>query len=828
MKISVPYRICFLLLCGALGGAGPAAAQQPADTPPGEPTALRGLPGTVQIANRASALADSSARAEETIESLAAVEELTAEAEAAVRRLRELQALLASMTDADFVRVERLSRLRDHALLEDGRLAGVHERLTDRLAELGEVDAAWVARRRLWSSWLDTLRAGADPAEAGATADVTATLDRIEGVLDGASDAADPLLGLQDRVQALRDELAGLSARVSTIQTRRSQARFERAEPFLFSEEHRAQLREGGWRAWDPTASIRPEAYATFVRDNAGLLAFHALLALLVGAVVRALPVPTPRKEAAEQSGPLEHPWARGVFVSVVVAMTRVTLAPPLWDVLLWSLFGATAAILGRRFIQLRPLRLTVYLLAAFYPAFLLLEVAQLPEPVFRVGLALVAACAIPLFLRLAHDGGAIFTADAAAMRAGGRRAWPLLLGTGIWTGVLVALVAGFDALARWALHATVMSAAVVFTVMLGLMLVREMDATLSRLGASGPLARRAAVLLAERLTLLLRVVLVVAGALVLLDLWGAAESPLTTWRRAMDAGFDVGAFQVTVGRILLGAVVVYLAVLVSGLVRTLVVSRAEAGRTPEEGDGLLHAGRGVAESITRLAQYAFVTLGLVAALAVMGVELQNFAIVAGALGIGVGLGLQNVVNNFASGLILLFERPVRVGDTVVVGDSWGTIQKIGLRSTVMLTLDESEMIVPNGHLVSEKVINWTLTSPSARVFLPVGVAYGSPVEEVQGILGEAAFAHPAVLEEPPPQALFMAFGDSSLDFELRVWVNDIRLRMEVRSTLLAEIDRRLREAGIQIPFPQRDLHLHSVDGKALGQAVGPDPDESP
>lgn len=436
------------------------------------------------------------------------------------------------------------------------------------------------------------------------------------------------------------------------------------------------------------------------------------------------------------------------------------------------------------------------------------------------MGLAGVAACAIPLFLLLARDAGPAPESGPLSLRVRAGRTWPLRLGAGIWIGVLVTLVLGFDPLARWALHATVMSAAVAFTVMLGIAVVKGMDATLSRLGAEGPLVRRTAALLGQRLTLVLRVVLVVAGALVLLDVWGVSESPIATWQRIMDAGFTVGALKVTVGRVLLGAFVVYLAVLVSGLVRSLVTSRAEAVRTPEGEDRPQHAGRGLAESITRLGQYVFVTLGLILALAVIGIELQNFAIIAGALGIGVGFGLQNVVNNFASGLILLFERPVRVGDTVVVGETWGTIQKIGLRSTVMLTLDESEMIVPNGHLVSEKVVNWTLTSPIARVFLSVGVAYGSSVSEVQEILREAAFAHPAVLEAPPPQALFMAFGDSSLDFELRIWVNDIQHRLEVRSTVLAEIDRRLREAGIVIPFPQRDLHLRSADGKELERAV--------
>jgi potassium-dependent mechanosensitive channel len=208
--------------------------------------------------------------------------------------------------------------------------------------------------------------------------------------------------------------------------------------------------------------------------------------------------------------------------------------------------------------------------------------------------------------------------------------------------------------------------------------------------------------------------------------------------------------------------------------------------------------------------------------------ELQNFAIIAGALGIGVGFGLQNVINNFASGLILLFERPVRVGDTVVMDGEWATIQKIGLRSTVMVTFDQSELIVPNGDLVSEKVTNWTLSNPTARIILPMGVAYGTSIEDVLSILMESAFAHEAVLKEPPPEALFVGFGDSSLDFELRVWVGNIRLRLQVRSVVLTEVERRLAEAGIEIPFPQRDLHLRSVDGDAVARLKDPPSTRSP
>jgi small-conductance mechanosensitive channel len=223
-----------------------------------------------------------------------------------------------------------------------------------------------------------------------------------------------------------------------------------------------------------------------------------------------------------------------------------------------------------------------------------------------------------------------------------------------------------------------------------------------------------------------------------------------------------------------------------------------------------------VGESIGTLLHYLLLTVGVLFALGAVGVELQNFAIVAGALGVGIGFGLQNVVNNFVSGLILLFERPVRVGDIVVVGGEWGTIKKIGLRSTIVVTFDQSEMIVPNGDLVSEKVTNWTLSNPVTRVVLPVGVAYGSDVQRVLQILREAAEAHPGVLADPEPQALFVAFGDSALDFELRVWVRELGLRPEVKSTVLAEVDHRFRAAGIEIPFPQQDLHVRSVDPEVV------------
>jgi small-conductance mechanosensitive channel len=226
----------------------------------------------------------------------------------------------------------------------------------------------------------------------------------------------------------------------------------------------------------------------------------------------------------------------------------------------------------------------------------------------------------------------------------------------------------------------------------------------------------------------------------------------------------------------------------------------------------------GVKESLKRLTHYALFSVGFLVAVSMAGLDLQKFTILAGALGVGIGFGLQNIVNNFVSGLILLFERPVKVGDIINIDQDWGTIKKIGLRSTIFETFDRAEIIVPNADLVAQKVTNWTFSSKIVRVNLPVGVAYGSPLEKVLGVLNRAAREHPDVFSYPEPNTIFEEFGNSSINFRLRFWVHTIDDRMKIRSEVAVIVDRLFREEGIEIPFPQRDLHLRSIDSNLQSQ----------
>jgi small-conductance mechanosensitive channel len=221
---------------------------------------------------------------------------------------------------------------------------------------------------------------------------------------------------------------------------------------------------------------------------------------------------------------------------------------------------------------------------------------------------------------------------------------------------------------------------------------------------------------------------------------------------------------------------------------------------------------RGIPYAISTVTYYFLLLLVALFALFAAGVDLNKFTVLTGALGVGLGFGLQNIVNNFVSGLILIFERPISIGDTVDVGGLVGVVRRIGARASTVVTFQGAEVIVPNSNLISNQVINWTLSSPWRRIDVPLSIAYGTDPERVIKMLVRVAESHPGVLLARPPAAFFMGFGESALRFELRFWCADQDAWLQLQSDVTVAIAKALEEAGIEIPFPQRDLHLRSVD----------------
>jgi len=262
------------------------------------------------------------------------------------------------------------------------------------------------------------------------------------------------------------------------------------------------------------------------------------------------------------------------------------------------------------------------------------------------------------------------------------------------------------------------------------------------------------------------------------------------------------GELSVTIGDILLFSLTVYGAWLFSRFVRFLL---------HEDVLPRFSLARGADYAITTIVTYVVLLGGFLFALGALGIDLNRASLLAGAFGVGVGFGLQNIVNNFVSGLILLFERPIQVGDTVQIADLVGVVNRIGIRSSTVRTGQGSEVIVPNGTLISEKVTNWTLSDQMRRIDLPIGVGYGSDPEKVLAILVEVAQAHPNVLPLPAPTALFHGFGPSTLDFQVSAWTNQPDGWVQVRSELGISLYRKLQDAGIAIPVAPQDPRVRPL-----------------
>jgi small-conductance mechanosensitive channel len=263
---------------------------------------------------------------------------------------------------------------------------------------------------------------------------------------------------------------------------------------------------------------------------------------------------------------------------------------------------------------------------------------------------------------------------------------------------------------------------------------------------------------------------------------------------------FRIGGTAVTLASLIAAAVILLLAWVISWLL--------------QRGLGRVYRRRGVdagvAYALNRLLHYIIVAVGGFIALDNLGFSLTALAGIGAILAVGIGFGLQNIAQNFVSGIILLLERPVKQGDFVVVGDTRGTVRHIRARATIVTTLDNVDILVPNGQFITEPVVNQTYGDRFVRVRISVGVAYGSDTERVRRTLLRVAAEHPAVVHREETRVLFNDFGESSLDFVLIVWVDEPRDQTHVASDLRFAIDAAFRKEHIEIPFPQRDLHLKS------------------
>jgi potassium-dependent mechanosensitive channel len=283
------------------------------------------------------------------------------------------------------------------------------------------------------------------------------------------------------------------------------------------------------------------------------------------------------------------------------------------------------------------------------------------------------------------------------------------------------------------------------------------------------------------------------------LNYLGLLDPAVTSTKEMLAAKLGTGTFSTSVGDILAFFATVWAAYLLSSLIRFVL----EEDIYPR-----ITLPTGLSYATSSLLNYIILAIGFVVAMALLGVNLTRVTVLAGAFGVGIGFGLQSVVNNFVSGLILLFERPIHVGDTIEVGALLGVIRRIGIRASTVRTWQGADIIVPNAQLITENVTNWTLSDRLRRIDLPVGVNYSARPHEVIRILETVALANPNILHSPPPQGLMIGYGDSSINFELRAWTDKFDNWPAVRSELAVALYDAVHAAGMTFPFPQREVRL--------------------
>lgn len=393
------------------------------------------------------------------------------------------------------------------------------------------------------------------------------------------------------------------------------------------------------------------------------------------------------------------------------------------------------------------------------------------------------------------------------------RRIGPAYLRIPLWLSAIViigATLLGYIALARFVTGQLIVTSTILIVTYLLIFWASAFGQTLtdeqSPFGQSlqrriGLTSRRAEQL-ALPLTLILKALIVALAIPFILLLWGFDWFDVGNWLRQALFGFEIAGVNISIVSIA-AALILFLVLFAGARLFQTWLDRAVLERAGVE--------NGVRDSVRTGVGYLGVTIAAVISVSYLGLDFSNLAIVAGALSVGIGFGLQSIVNNFVSGLILLAERPIKAGDWIIAGGHEGIVRKISVRSTEIETFDRANVVVPNSVLISESVKNWTLHNNTGRVTIPIGVHYDSDPELVRDILLEVANENSQVMSNPAPYVYFENFADNSLNFNLYVYLSNINVSLSARTNLRIEILKAFRKHGIEIPYPQRDIHLGEV-----------------
>jgi small-conductance mechanosensitive channel len=813
-------RVSLLGVAVALFAATALAQEPQPEASAAEPPAIRAIP-----------LTDVPERSEATASELAAMLPSDASREALRQMEPELDHMKGDIASrvastesvlAEAPTVRRLQELKQQLLALRVQLEAPDEALEHDLGELHEALEKLETTAEVWNATRDAARrsAASEPTQRR----IASTRREIDRVRKELVAHRNEILTLRDGLvdpgasldRSIEQVLGGIAARVEGI--------FSLARPPLWSAAVRTSIREEAQGGWAQPLAERLGRVGQYARERQRLLGFQVALFFVFFLGLRA--TATRARAHAEENYDLreakrvfETPGSMALVIALALTPQIHPLAPYLFLQLLATMAVVPVVLIVRR---LAPPAMLPLLLG--FPAFFVVDrirdIMETLPTLERLVLVAELAAALGFLLWLVRPSrfaqippeilrepffrvvgravrvAIVFFALALAAEVVGLGNFADLVGNGT-------LSSAYAALFIYAILKVLQSLVAFALVLRPLRLLRMVS--------------RHRGLVRRRLDRGMRALAVVAWAYMTLSFFGIEASGRSALAGLLGAELSVGAVSVSLGDLFVFALTLWLSFALARFVNFVL---------QEDVFPRVRLARGVPYAVLSLVRYTLIFLGFLFALAAAGIELSKLTVIAGGLGVGIGFGLQNVVNNFVSGLILLFERPLQVGDVVELPSQnlWGEIKRIGIRASVIRAWEGGEVIVPNGQLISESVTNWTLSDRHRRVEVDVGVEYGTEAQRVIDLLMEVARNHPRVLADPEPGAFFMGFGDSALLFRLRTWIPEFQGGFAVRSDLAVEIQRALAEAGIGVPFPQRDLHLRSVSESAaagLGRGGG-------
>ena len=669
------------------------------------------------------------------------------------------------------------------------------------IRQLATFREEWLSEQKRWHEWQNVLinERGLVP--------LSSVFEKAQNTIDTALNFVlpelDVMLNLQEKGGTLDAKLKILANELEGLIVEERRGALLNEFPPMFSSRFLYQLRSS--ELWE---SLR-EGLGGSLWQSSRFFVLRGWIVLIQGLVSLFVIISTYRnrallKESTRWGFLAERPVSAGLFLGYITTALIYDYqgAPAFYRQALSMLGGLCFARLVGALMKISWKRQFVYGLMIVLIVNTLMEMLSLPLPVLRLFTFLTALIALVFCWRWAKERDS--RQDS--------RLYPLALRVGALFFALIMIMElwGQEPMPSYLLISLMRSMAAILLFLLSMHMIRggvewlfhayHLRHTIDLSRKTDALVRRVAPLFELAIWGL---VLIPA----ILVIWGAFKNVEEATQGVLNLGFTFGTQRIRVSSVLIAAAVVYGSFLLSWMLQNLLMDRMLLKRGVE---------RGVQVSIKRLVHYVLISLGFLLAISMLGFEITKLTIMLSALGVGIGFGLQDVVNNFVSGLILLFERPVRVGDYIELGGNWCEIKKIGLRSTAVQTFDQADVIIPNADLVTNQVTNWTLSNRRTRLIIPVGVAYGSDVPVVIETLKACADGCSTVVESPAPQVLFLRFGESTLDFELRVWILDVDQKLMIQSELHQEIDRKFRDAKIEIAFPQRDVHLHSGDESVI------------